>query len=162
MTMTCDDARDLAPGFVLGALSPDEASAVRAHLATCEQEHAEFAELGGVVPYLADSVDPVEPPAGLRSRLLAAAAAERPGGVARESAAGLTAAERPGASPVVAEGREGAAPTSPIPFPSAGNREQRAAARCLAAERGSCGSPQSLPSPCSVPGTSSFSLACPA
>lgn len=129
MTMTCDDARDLAPGFVLGALSPDEASAVRAHLATCAQEHAEFAELGGVVPYLADSVDPVEPPAGLRSRLLAAAAAERPGGVARESAAGLTAAERPGASPVVAEGREGAAPTSPIPFPSAGNREQRAAAR---------------------------------
>ena len=135
MTMTCDDARDLAPGFVLGALSPDEASAVRAHLATCEQEHAEFAELGGVVPYLADSLAPVEPPTGLRSRLLAAAAAERPG-AARESAAKSVAAERPGASPVVVEASAaptappaGAAATSPIPFPSAADREQRAADR---------------------------------
>ena len=139
MTMTCDDARDLAAGFVLGALSSDEAVAVRAHLATCEHEHAEFAELGGVVPYLADSLDPVEPSAALRSRLLAAAAAEGPG-VARESAAAPAAAERPGASPVVPEAPAGAAPpasavtTPPIPFPSAADREQRAADR--AAGRG--------------------------
>ena len=131
MTMTCDDARDLAPGFVLGALSPDEAAAVRAHLATCEQEHAEFAELGGVVPYLADSLDPVEPPAGLRSRLMAAAAAERPS-VARESAASSTAtqtrvsAEAPA---TVAAQSVGPVPTSPIPFPSPSEREIRAADR---------------------------------
>lgn len=117
MTMTCDDARDLAAGFVLGALSPDEASAVRAHLETCEHEHAEFAELGGVVPYLADSLEPVEPPAGLRSRLLAAAAAER------SDVAGGSAA-----SPEVAA-RSERAPTSPIPFPSSIEREQRAVAR---------------------------------
>lgn len=113
MTMTCDDARDLAPGFVLGALSPDEASAVRAHLATCEQEHAEFAELGGVVPYLADSLDPVEPSAGLRSRLLAAAAAEGPASAATPPVAGHTAS----------------AATPPIPFPSRAERELRAADR---------------------------------
>ncbi|HEX5589656.1 MAG TPA: zf-HC2 domain-containing protein, partial [Candidatus Limnocylindrales bacterium] len=62
MTMSCDDVRDLAAGFVLGALTPDEAAAVRAHLATCPEAHEEIAELGGVVPYLAESLEPVEPP----------------------------------------------------------------------------------------------------
>ena len=130
MTMTCDDARDLAPGFVLGALSLDEASAVRAHLATCEQSHAEFAELGGVVPYLADSLDPVEPPAGLRSRLLAAAAAERPG-IGQGSAAALVAAEAPSAAaPVAAEAPSADVTAAPlIPFPTPVDREQRAATR---------------------------------
>ena len=136
MTMTCDDARDLAPGFVLGALSLDEASAVRAHLATCEQSHAEFAELGGVVPYLADSLDPVEPPAGLRSRLLAAAAAERPG-IGQGSAAAPVAAEAPAAAapvtaaaPVAAEAPPADVAAAPlIPFPTAVDREQRVATR---------------------------------
>lgn len=113
MTMSCDDARDLAPGFVLGALGSDETSAVRAHLATCDQLHAEFAELGGVVPYLADSLDPVEPPAGLRPRLLAAAAAERPG-------MGQGSTEAPVAA---------VAATPLIPFPTAVDREQRVATR---------------------------------
>lgn len=136
MTMTCDNARDLAPGFVLGALSPDEASDVRAHLATCEQEHPEFAELGGVVPYLAESLDPVEPPAELRSRLLAAASAEGPGivrGPAASPVAEAPVVVRGGmpqteALPPVVE-RTPSAPTPPIPFPSAGDREQRAASR---------------------------------
>ncbi|HSS36485.1 MAG TPA: zf-HC2 domain-containing protein, partial [Patescibacteria group bacterium] len=61
--LTCDEARDLAAGFVLGALAPDEMVAVREHLATCAEAHPEFEELGGVVPYLADSLEPVEPPA---------------------------------------------------------------------------------------------------
>lgn len=103
MTMTCDDARDQAAGFVLGALSLDEAAAVRAHLATCEQPHPEFAEFGGVVPYLADSLDPVEPSVGLRARILAAAAQDIAGTVP--------------------------AATTPIPFPAAAEREQRAAVR---------------------------------
>ena len=76
--MTCEDVRDLAAGFVLGALTPGEAGAVRDHLATCVEAHSELAELGGVVPYLIASVDPVEPPATLRGRILAAAVAERP------------------------------------------------------------------------------------
>ena len=133
MTMTCDDARDLAPGFVLGALGLDEALAVRAHLATCEQSHAEFAELGGVVPYLANSLDPVEPPAGLRSRLLAAAAAERPG-IGQGSAAAPVAAAAPvtaAPAPVTAAEAPSAdvAAAPLIPFPTAVDREQRVATR---------------------------------
>lgn len=79
-SLSCDEARDRAAGFVLGALEPAEERAVREHLATCPEPHPEFAELGGVVPYLAESLldEPVEPPASLRGRVLAAAAAERP------------------------------------------------------------------------------------
>ena len=75
--MTCDDVRDQAAAFVLGALTPAEEEAVRDHLATCPEAHAEFAELGGVVPILAASVEQVEPPPALRERIMAAAAADR-------------------------------------------------------------------------------------
>jgi anti-sigma factor RsiW len=74
--LTCDDVRDRAGAFVLGALPDDEAAAVREHLATCDDAHAEIAELGGVVPYLAESLEPMEPPAELRARIMAAAAAD--------------------------------------------------------------------------------------
>ena len=70
----CDDASDLAASFVLGALEPAEADAVRAHLAGCPEAHAEFAELGSVVPALFETVDVVAPPPALRDRILAAAA----------------------------------------------------------------------------------------
>jgi hypothetical protein len=76
MSADCERVRDLAPGFVLGALTPDEEHEVREHLATCDRPHAEIAELGGVVPYLAESVPLVEPPPELRARVLAAAAAD--------------------------------------------------------------------------------------
>jgi anti-sigma factor RsiW len=72
----CADASDAAAAFVLGALEPAEAAAVRAHLAGCPEAHAEFAELGSVVPALLETVELVEPPAGLRGRILAAAAAD--------------------------------------------------------------------------------------
>jgi anti-sigma-K factor RskA/putative zinc finger protein len=74
--MTCDEARDQAAGFVLGALTPAEERAVREHLATCAEAHDEFAELGGVVPALATSVEQVEPPPALRERIMAAAAVD--------------------------------------------------------------------------------------
>ena len=74
--MTCDEVRDLAAGFVLGALEDDDAQAVRDHLATCTEAHPEFEELGAVVPALAESVELVEPPAGLRGRVMAAAVAD--------------------------------------------------------------------------------------
>ena len=69
----CADASDLAASFVLGALETAEADAVRAHLAGCPEAHAEFAELGSVVPALFETVDVVQPPAALRDRILAAA-----------------------------------------------------------------------------------------
>jgi len=74
--MTCEQARDLAAAYVLRALEADEEAAVRDHLLTCDQPHPEFAELGGVVPAFAESVDLVEPPASLRGRIMAAAAAD--------------------------------------------------------------------------------------
>ncbi len=74
--LTCDDVREMAGAFVLGALEPDEDVAVRAHLAGCNDTHAEIAELASVLPALAQSVPLVEPPAGLKARIMAAAAAE--------------------------------------------------------------------------------------
>jgi anti-sigma-K factor RskA len=74
--LTCDDVREMAGAFVLGALTEPEAAAVRAHLATCADAHLEIAELGSVVPILAESVPVVEPPASLKARVLAAAAAD--------------------------------------------------------------------------------------
>lgn len=74
--LTCDEIRDLAAAFVLDALDADEARAVRAHLETCADPHAEMAELASVVPVLGASVPMVEPPSGLKGRIMAAAAAD--------------------------------------------------------------------------------------
>lgn len=83
----CADATDLAASFVLGALEPAEADAVRRHIAGCPEAHAEFAELGSVVPALLETVDVVQPPSALRDRILAAAAADSPRAVAAPRAA---------------------------------------------------------------------------
>jgi hypothetical protein len=74
--LTHEEAVELAAPFVLNALEPDEEEAVRDHLRTCSLPHEEFAELGSVVPALAETLEPVEPPAALRGRILAAAAAD--------------------------------------------------------------------------------------
>jgi anti-sigma-K factor RskA len=75
MSLTCEAAREQAAGFVLGALDPNEEREVRAHLATCDQLHREFAVLGGVAQYLDETVELIEPPARLRQRVFAAVAA---------------------------------------------------------------------------------------
>lgn len=111
--LSCDDVRELAASFVLGALDEAEADAVRAHLASCADPHAEMAELGSLLSALAESVPVVEPPAALKDRILAAAAADL------EARGGVV------ATPVQPT-REAPAPTS---FPTAAEREQRAAAR---------------------------------
>ena len=74
--LTCDEVRDLAASYVLGALTDQEMDAVREHLADCPETHAEFAELGSVVPALDAAVPLMEPPTGLRERVMAAAAAD--------------------------------------------------------------------------------------
>ena len=74
--MTCDEIRDLAPAYVLGALEPDTERAVAEHLRTCPDAHEEIDQLGSVVPYLDDGVPLVEPPVALRARILAAAASD--------------------------------------------------------------------------------------
>lgn len=99
--LTCDAVRDLAAPFVLGALEAAEADAVRAHLASCPDAHAEMAELSGVLPVLAESVPPVEPPAALRSRLLEAAAADLASRTASPALGGAPAPLAPVAPPAV-------------------------------------------------------------
>jgi anti-sigma factor RsiW len=112
--LTHDQAIDLAPAYVLGALEAADMAAVREHLATCPESHAEFETLGGVVPYLAESSDLelVEPSASLRDRIMVAAAAD----LAARSGAQAVAPAEP-------------APTSPVAFPSEREREARARSR---------------------------------
>lgn len=73
--LLCDEADELAGLYVLGALEPAEDDAVRRHLATCSKPHAMFATVGGAVPALVRTIEPVEPPAELRAQVLAAIAA---------------------------------------------------------------------------------------
>ena len=76
MTIRCERVRELAPGFVLGALDAADMAAVHEHLIGCRDPHPELRELGGVLPYLATSLEPVEPPARLRAAVIAAAQAD--------------------------------------------------------------------------------------
>ncbi len=113
--LTCDEVRELAAAYVLGALDPAEEAAVREHLSTCPEAHEEMAELGGVLPALAVSVPLIEPPSGLKARIMAAAAADL--------------AARGGESTATTAGVMPAAPatpaTAPVAFPGPAEREAR-------------------------------------
>jgi anti-sigma-K factor RskA len=129
--ITCDAARDLAAGYVLGALDASEDAAVRRHLATCDQKHPEFETFGSVVPALLE-LDPselVEPPAGLRDRILVAAAADL--AQPTDAAGGRTVGERTVAEQTLVD----AAKRSPTPFPSAAERAERPERADLAGRR---------------------------
>jgi hypothetical protein len=108
--LTHDEAVELAAPYVLGALVPDEEEAVREHLGTCSLPHEEFAELGSVVPALAEAVEPVEPPAALKGRILAAAAADL---AAREPSAAAVGSPSAAAEPIPIDSRRrGPSPVS--------------------------------------------------
>jgi hypothetical protein len=123
--LTCDDVRELAAAFVLGALDAAEEAAVREHLAGGHADaHPEVAELGSVVPAFFEAVPIVEPPAGLKDRILAAAAADlATGGAERESVAHAPATPTPAAPATPTP----AAPAAPIAFPTADERAARRA-----------------------------------
>ena len=111
--LTHDEVVEMGGAFVLGALEPAEAAAVRAHLATCPEDHAEIAELGSVLPVLAGSVPAVAPSAGLKGRIMAAACCGRGCATARPAAAGRRLRHRSVPSPAAAgadpvPGRRGA------------------------------------------------------
>ena len=116
--LTCDEVRELAASFVLGALDEGEADAVRTHLASCADAHVEMGELGSVLVALAESVPTVEPPAGLKARVLAAAAADLEARDGAPSEVGATTAAAPAGGAM-----------APTPFPTAVDRERRASAR---------------------------------
>jgi anti-sigma-K factor RskA len=146
--LSCDDVRELAGAFVLGALDAAEEAQVRAHLAGDHAAgHPEIAELGSVIPAFFEAVEVVEPPEGLKARIMAAAAADlaaRGGGTsssaggAPSSAAGAPEAEAgaPGGDAPSTTGEAAPAPPSidrtgpaPIAFPSAAERERRRTSR---------------------------------
>ena len=70
----CADVDALAGALALGAVDADELRAAREHLATCPEPHAELRSLIGADAALAASVDPIQPSAGLRDRLMASVA----------------------------------------------------------------------------------------
>ena len=107
--MTCDEVRELAGSFVLGALPPADADAVRAHLDTCDDAHAEIRELGGVLPLLDESVPVVEPSAALRARIMSVAAADLAGRAATPVPVPAAATSTP----------------EPMQFPTAAERDAR-------------------------------------
>jgi anti-sigma factor RsiW len=76
MALACSRVIELASGYVLGALDPEEMLDVKNHLRVCPNAHPEFDEFGGVVTYLAETLEPLEPPAWLRESVLAAARAD--------------------------------------------------------------------------------------
>jgi anti-sigma factor RsiW len=69
-----DELRSQIGAFVLGALTPAEQAEVRAHLAVCDACAAEARALRPTVDALAWSVEPVDPPAAVRQRILSSIA----------------------------------------------------------------------------------------
>ena len=125
--LTCDEVREMAGAFVLGALEPADEAAVRAHLATCDDAHAEIAELGGVLPALAASV-----PHGRAAGRSQGADHGRRGGRSRGAER-----ERP---------CRGTAPTAPTRRADPRSRASRSGPRGASGHRpppGSCASPRS-------------------
>lgn len=72
MTDTGHDrwSEDLA-GYLLGALEPDDAAALERHAEGCERCRAELRRLAPAALALPEMVERLEPPPGLRRRLLA-------------------------------------------------------------------------------------------
>ena len=70
--MTCQEFEELSAAYALGAVTPEEQQAARAHLATCPKCSRLAGQLRSVVDLLPLSVAQVTPPAALRDRVLAA------------------------------------------------------------------------------------------
>jgi anti-sigma-K factor RskA len=73
--MNCEQAEELIGAFALDALAGNEAAEFRAHITTCAEHAARSREMRVFASALAGAVEPVTPPAGLRSRVLSAVAA---------------------------------------------------------------------------------------
>jgi anti-sigma-K factor RskA len=74
--MNCAEADELLGAYAVDALPADEAAAFRAHIAGCADHASRTAEMRALASSLASTVDPVPPPASLRSRLLDAVGRE--------------------------------------------------------------------------------------
>lgn len=67
---------DLAAGYALGALSPDERTMIDAHIAQCADCRADLAAMLGLASLLPLACDSVAPPPSLKERVLEAAVAD--------------------------------------------------------------------------------------
>lgn len=119
--MDCSEVEELAGAIALRALPAEEARAVEEHLATCEHDHSDLLALGRIVSLLPFAVEEVEPPAGLRGRLLAAALAEEPGGTA-----GIVAGDPPPRLSAVPPEGARVEPGEPVPLRPPATRGRRA------------------------------------
>lgn len=75
--MTHEELSSIVPIDAIGAATAEESSALSAHLPTCEEcsrDHLEYAEAATL---LATGLDPVEPPAEIRSRVLSSTVTNR-------------------------------------------------------------------------------------
>jgi anti-sigma-K factor RskA len=70
LRFACRDVDELAGALAVGAVDADEARAAREHLETCPEPHAELRSLLGADNVLAAGVEPIQPSAGLRDRLM--------------------------------------------------------------------------------------------
>ena len=77
MSSTHEGMHELLGLYVLGAVAPAEVTEFEAHLAVCEACRAEVAALRPVVAGLARTVPQVDPPAGLRERVIRTATGRR-------------------------------------------------------------------------------------
>jgi anti-sigma-K factor RskA len=75
-TVRHNDMRDLLGVYALGLADAEEASALRAHLATCAECRAELGELRETVDALPLAAAPMDPPPTLRDRIDRAILAE--------------------------------------------------------------------------------------
>jgi hypothetical protein len=87
--VSCSEVRNLIGGYVLNALEPDEAAAVRAHVAgcpDCAREHEELAPVAALLDAARDpDAAPAEPPATLEDAVVDRFARERSEPEAAES-----------------------------------------------------------------------------
>jgi anti-sigma-K factor RskA len=72
MTIRFDhnDVDELAAALALGAVDADELRAAREHLETCPEPHAELRSLLGADAVLTAGLEPIQPTAALRDRLM--------------------------------------------------------------------------------------------
>jgi anti-sigma-K factor RskA len=70
--------------YLLGALEPDEVAELERHVEGCVECRAELRWLRPAVSILPESVDPLDPPAGLRERILTEARSDLPPAAASE------------------------------------------------------------------------------
>ena len=74
--MTCQQVDELAAGYALGALTPEQREEIDAHLATCGEHSMMLREMRATVGALHHAAPEREPSSDLKARIMAAARAD--------------------------------------------------------------------------------------